>query len=217
MHQEDDQWDKLWVTQKVALWRSLDNTFLLVKGTDPRFEERYPEYEQWGFLGGHIDIEEKIEDNLKRELEEEAGKIEYEIIGPVYISQLNDIKVTYLAEYKSGEVTLSPEHSELRWETAVEIEKGEKYHPLLKEAIKKATERLMERAHLNDLKRLQADFENYRKRQAESQRELGGYLIEKLVLDIVPVLDNFRSATMHVPPEQKDSPWVVGIQYIEKQ
>ncbi len=71
--------------------------------------------------------------------------------------------------------------------------------------------------YLNDLKRTQADFENYKKRQAESQKELGGYLIEKLVLDIVPVLDNFRSATMHVPPEQKDSPWVVGIQYIEKQ
>lgn len=71
--------------------------------------------------------------------------------------------------------------------------------------------------HLADLQRTQADFENYRKRQAESQKELGGYLIEKLILDIVPVLDNFRSATMHVPPEQKDSPWVVGIQYIEKQ
>ncbi len=71
--------------------------------------------------------------------------------------------------------------------------------------------------YLVDLQRAQADFENYKKRQQESQKELGGYLIEKLVLDIVPVLDNFRSATMHVPPEQKDSPWVVGIQYIEKQ
>jgi len=71
--------------------------------------------------------------------------------------------------------------------------------------------------YLTDLKRTQADFENYKKRQAESQKELGGYLIEKLVLDIIPVLDNFRAATSHVPPEQKDSPWVTGIQYIEKQ
>lgn len=71
--------------------------------------------------------------------------------------------------------------------------------------------------YLADLKRVQADFENYKKRQQESQKELGGFLIEKLVLDIVPVLDNFRTATMHVPSEQKDSPWVVGIQYIEKQ
>lgn len=71
--------------------------------------------------------------------------------------------------------------------------------------------------YLNDLKRSQADFENYKRRQNESQKELGGYLIEKLVLDIVPVLDNFRAATMHVPVKQKDSPWVVGIQYIERQ
>lgn len=71
--------------------------------------------------------------------------------------------------------------------------------------------------YLVDVKRAQADFENYKKRQQESQKELGGYLIEKLVLDIIPVLDNFRAATMHVPEEQKGSPWVVGIQYIEKQ
>lgn len=71
--------------------------------------------------------------------------------------------------------------------------------------------------YLNGWKRCQAEFENYKKRQQESQKELGGYLIEKLVLDIIPVLDNFRAATMHVPPEQKESPWVVGIQYIEKQ
>lgn len=71
--------------------------------------------------------------------------------------------------------------------------------------------------YLTDLKRVQADFENYKKRQAESQKELGGYLIEKLILEIVPVLDNFRAATMHVPEEQKNSPWVTGIQYIEKQ
>lgn len=85
------------------------------------------------------------------------------------------------------------------------------------EAEEKSEWQVKAEEHLADLQRTQADFENYRKRQQESQKELGGYLIEKLVLDIVPVLDNFRSATMHVPPEQKDSPWVVGIQYIEKQ
>lgn len=71
--------------------------------------------------------------------------------------------------------------------------------------------------YLTDLQRTQADFENYKRRQTETQKELKGMLIEKLVLDIVPVLDNFRQATEHVPAEQKESPWVVGIQYIEKQ
>lgn len=71
--------------------------------------------------------------------------------------------------------------------------------------------------YLNDLQRLQADFANYKKRQQDSQKELAGYLIEKLVMEITPVLDNFQMATSHVPAEEATSPWVVGIQYIEKQ
>ncbi len=71
--------------------------------------------------------------------------------------------------------------------------------------------------YLNDLKRLQADFDNYKKRQAEAEKSLKEYLIQGLVLDIIPVLDNFNAATQHVPEDQKSSPWVVGIQYIEKQ
>lgn len=71
--------------------------------------------------------------------------------------------------------------------------------------------------YLDGWKRCQAEFENYKKRQAESQKELAGYLIEKLLFDIIPVLDNFRMATGHVPEDAKDSPWVTGIQYIEKQ
>lgn len=73
------------------------------------------------------------------------------------------------------------------------------------------------REYLNDLQRLQADFSNYKKRQQESQKELAGYLIEKLVMEIIPVLDNFRMATEHVPAEAQGTPWVTGIQHIEKQ
>lgn len=71
--------------------------------------------------------------------------------------------------------------------------------------------------YLGDWKRTQAEFENYKKRQASQQKELAGHLIEKLVQGIIPVLDNFRQATEHVPEKEKGSPWVTGIQYIEKQ
>lgn len=80
---------------------------------------------------------------------------------------------------------------------------------------KTAEERAQE--YLNDLQRLQADFANYKKRQQESQKELAGYLIEKLVMEITPVLDNFHMATQHVPADACNTPWVTGIQYIEKQ
>ncbi|PIP25346.1 MAG: nucleotide exchange factor GrpE [Candidatus Moranbacteria bacterium CG23_combo_of_CG06-09_8_20_14_all_41_28] len=105
-------------------------------------------------------------------------------------------------------------------DTEEQEEKMENQDPIesTEEKIKEKSEwQIKAEEYLVDLKRTQADFENYKKRQGEAQKDLRGMLIEKLVLDIVPVLDNFRSATMHVPPEQKSSPWVVGIQYIEKQ
>lgn len=81
----------------------------------------------------------------------------------------------------------------------------------------KKVEKTEAEEYLEGWKRTQAEFENYKKRQAASQKELGGYLIEKLLLDIIPVLDNFHQATQHVPEDQKNNSWVVGIQYIEKQ
>jgi molecular chaperone GrpE len=74
-----------------------------------------------------------------------------------------------------------------------------------------------EEEYLNDLKRLQADFENYKRRQAESQKELKSFLVEKVVSDITPVLDNFYQATSFIPEDQKDSPFIAGIMYIQKQ
>lgn len=65
--------------------------------------------------------------------------------------------------------------------------------------------------------RTQADFENYRKRMGEEigQRELNGRL--QVVLDLIPVFDNFDRAYKHIPEEDKEKDWVVGIIAIEKQ
>jgi molecular chaperone GrpE len=82
--------------------------------------------------------------------------------------------------------------------------------------VSKSSEKLAEE-YLADLQRVQADFANYKKRQQESQKELAGYLIEKLVMEITPVLDNFHMATEHVPADACNTPWVMGISYIEKQ
>jgi molecular chaperone GrpE len=71
--------------------------------------------------------------------------------------------------------------------------------------------------YLNDLKRVQADFENYKKRVQNDERELYGHLSAQIVSDLVPILDNFHAAITHVPKESAESPWVTGITYIEKQ
>ena len=71
--------------------------------------------------------------------------------------------------------------------------------------------------YLDDLKRIQADFENYKKRVKNDERELYGHLSGQIVTDLIPVLDNLHAAIGHVPPEAAGSPWVTGITYIEKQ
>jgi molecular chaperone GrpE len=65
--------------------------------------------------------------------------------------------------------------------------------------------------------RTQADFENYRKRMSDeiSQRELNGRL--QVILDLIPVFDNFDRAYKHIPDEEKEKNWVIGIIAIEKQ
>lgn len=71
--------------------------------------------------------------------------------------------------------------------------------------------------YLHGWKRCQADFENYKRMQAESQKDIYKYAAENVVMQIIPVLDNFHMATDHIPEDQKDGGWVVGIMHIQKQ
>lgn len=71
--------------------------------------------------------------------------------------------------------------------------------------------------YLRDLKRVQADFENYKKRQAAEAKEFSSHLAKSIVADLIPVLTNLHAAAEHVPADLIESPWVKGITYIEKQ
>jgi len=74
-----------------------------------------------------------------------------------------------------------------------------------------------EQEYLEGWKRCQADFENFKKRQSEQQMEMIKYANQNLILDIIPVIDNFHASTDHIPEDQKENPWVVGIMHIQKQ
>jgi len=83
------------------------------------------------------------------------------------------------------------------------------------EIIKELEEKVGE--YLNGWKRCQADFENYKKRQEEGKKEMGQYLKEGMLLELLPVIDNFHASTDHIPDGEKESPWVVGIMHIQRQ
>lgn len=46
--------------------------------------------------------------------------------------------------------------------------------------------------YLNSLKRLQAEFDNFRKREEKQRNALKDYVIENLAKDLLPVIDNFE-------------------------
>lgn len=62
--------------------------------------------------------------------------------------------------------------------------------------------------------RIQADFDNYRKRAEEQKLNIISSANADLMLEIVPVLDNFRRAFSHA---KADDQFAMGIKQIEKQ
>lgn len=65
--------------------------------------------------------------------------------------------------------------------------------------------------------RLGADFANFRRRTEEERSQLTKMAQAQTLLELAPVLDNFRRATDHLPTELKDNNWVTGVLYVEKQ
>ncbi len=65
--------------------------------------------------------------------------------------------------------------------------------------------------------RCQADFQNYRRQTEEDKKRLIKMANADLMLEILPVLDNFQLAAKHVPAELEQNNWTQGIKQIEKQ
>ncbi len=67
------------------------------------------------------------------------------------------------------------------------------------------------------LQRLQAEFENYKKREASQRSELMDNAKEAVLSELLPALDNFDRAATHLPAELEDNAWAKGMQYVGQQ
>jgi molecular chaperone GrpE len=135
-----------------------------------------------------------------------------------------------------------PQNTDNLWGDAFEaaqvIEEFKKEKPGIKEKIKSAFSRADNDGHSRkseergdsdnkyrddleakdiQLKRLAADFDNFRRRQTQEREDLLKYAGQNLILDILPVLDNFERA-MSSSKDAKDIDSVIsGIELIQKQ
>lgn len=204
------------VSVKLVLYDPTEDKFLLAK--------RKAGKKTWGFIGGTIDDNENLPDTLMREVEEEVGAdIQYSVNDIVYAKRRKAqsgcgeyVKIAYLATYEGGDIILSEEHKKYEWVSADKIAKG-KYTPWVKECVQKALIRIEQMKGLEGWQRTLADFDNYKKRQVEQQKEFTKYAAEGVINDMLPVLDNFHAATEHIPEGEEDNPWVTGIMFIQQQ
>ena len=69
---------------------------------------------------------------------------------------------------------------------------------------------------LQDLQRVRADFENYRKRveaEKQSARQAG---VSSATVKLLPVIDNIERAISHMPAELQDNSWAKGVSGLVK-
>lgn len=85
----------------------------------------------------------------------------------------------------------------------------------LKNQIKDLEQKSQE--YLNGWKRAKADFINYKKDQEHTMEELAKFANLNVLLQILPVLDNYNIAEKHLPDALKNDEWVKGILHIKTQ
>ncbi len=217
------QHETFYVSVGAAIYDPATKNFLVLKDANEN-GDYYKNFGPWELPGGRIHKGELALEALEREIREETSLNEFEVYGvvdaglsPKPYGTVGGFLVTYLVFYGGGEIKVSEEHSEYQWMSQEEIENSKEFKDWFKERIQKVASYIQERNYLNDVQRLTADFENYKKRVKNDEKELYGHLTSQIVTELIPVLDNFHAATEHVPAEAAGSPWVTGITYIERQ
>ena len=83
--------------------------------------------------------------------------------------------------------------------------------PVPAETVETVKNELMDR-----ILRLQADFDNYRRRTRQEQSELGAFVTQNFIRELLPVLDNFERALASRPTEDA-SGFGAGVEMIFRQ
>lgn len=194
-----------------------------------RADDDYTNASKWDLPGGLLEFNETVEEVLQREVLEETGlKIK---VGPIIrvceffkdseLFKKEKRSLRFIAYSQNDEVKLSEEHSKFLWldidDAVKKFNEKDGFENDKRNTLLDAKKYLEMQKAQDSFKRLAADFENYKKRQAQVQKEWAQFSNMNLIMQILPVLDNFHASTDHIPENQKNDPWVVGIMHIQKQ
>lgn len=84
----------------------------------------------------------------------------------------------------------------------------------LKQAL--AEEKAKAETNLAGWQRAQADYVNYKRRAEQDKEEVSQFANAILVLNLLPILDDWERALASIPDDQTDLSWVEGIRLIER-
>lgn len=86
------------------------------------------------------------------------------------------------------------------------------------EALKQALAEEKEKAEANlaGWQRAQADYVNYKRRSEQEKEEISQFANAILILNLLPILDDWERALASVPDDQADLSWIEGIRLIER-
>lgn len=71
--------------------------------------------------------------------------------------------------------------------------------------------------YLTDLKYLQAEFENYKRRTEKDKRDFADYLLEGFMIDLLPIKDNLEAATGLAKENENTEGLLKGVEMTLKQ
>ncbi|NWJ98340.1 MAG: nucleotide exchange factor GrpE [Chloroflexi bacterium] len=111
-------------------------------------------------------------------------------------SEPNQDQVEEVVDQKSNSILVDPTAEDLQLQLVEEQRKSAEY--------------------LESCQRLRADFLNLKRRTENERASLSTEARERLLVRILPIVDDFERALQSLPEGLKSEPWINGINLIEK-
>ncbi len=70
--------------------------------------------------------------------------------------------------------------------------------------------------NLEGWKKALADYQNLQKETDKRMSQLNDFVLSSLIIELLPIFDNYEIALSHVPAEQKKEAWVQGLEHTFK-